>query len=322
METSAQLGSRPRMGRLQKKVSTPSSWADQVEEEVRQEKKRSTTSQGRPLVETVDVSREIHKQIVQAAQVTTKIPRGEESDRQLNSQELVITGANNSAMESKVAADQHKGVTQSTKKVPTKKFHIELPIDFDPIMCNKDDATEEMSWSQLISGSIKLVARRSVSPVGRSSEKLKKLLNRVDLLDHHAGKAIILDKKEYSEENEEFFNQYIIGHTVLVTIIIGHNVEGKVGEDEEEVLVEVTALSLQIVFPKVAINREKLKTEMNYQKSVAELADNLPDASGAGIARSGHLDVAHRPYYGTGRSVSIVGGRRPTVLAVEVRRPF
>ncbi|GAA0158984.1 hypothetical protein LIER_15875 [Lithospermum erythrorhizon] len=154
------------------KVSTPSSWADQVEEEERQEKKRSTTSQGIP---------------------------------QLNSQELVITGANNSAMESKVAAYPHKGVIQTTKKVPTKKFHSDLPIDFDPMMCNKDDDTKEMSWSQLISGSIKLVARRSVSPVGRSSEKLKKLRNRVDFLDHKAGKAIIIDKEEYLEENEEFF---------------------------------------------------------------------------------------------------------------------
>ncbi|GAA0173932.1 hypothetical protein LIER_41625 [Lithospermum erythrorhizon] len=91
------------------------------------------------------------------------------------------------------------------KKVPTKKFHVDLPIDFDPMMCNKDDATEEMSCSQLISGSIKLVARRSVSPVGRSSEKLKKLRNRVDFLDHHAGKETMLDKEEYLQENEEFF---------------------------------------------------------------------------------------------------------------------
>ncbi|GAA0173943.1 hypothetical protein LIER_27443 [Lithospermum erythrorhizon] len=73
------------------------------------------------------------------------------------------------------------------------------------MMYNKDDATEEMSWSQLISGSIKLVARRSVSPVGRPLEKLKKLCNRVDFLDHHAGKAIMLDKEKYLEENEEFF---------------------------------------------------------------------------------------------------------------------
>ncbi|GAA0173942.1 hypothetical protein LIER_27442 [Lithospermum erythrorhizon] len=46
------------------KVSTPSSWADQVEEEERQEKERSTTSQGIPFFETVDVSMEIHKEIV------------------------------------------------------------------------------------------------------------------------------------------------------------------------------------------------------------------------------------------------------------------
>ncbi|GAA0150889.1 hypothetical protein LIER_09728 [Lithospermum erythrorhizon] len=151
---------------------------------MQQEKKRSTTIQGMPFAETdLDVSMEIHKQIAA------------DQDK----------GANNSPMESKVAADQHKGVTQTTKKVPTKKFHIDLPINFDPKMCNKDDATEEMSWSQLISGSIKLVARRSVSPVGRSSEKLKKLRNRVDFLDHDVGKEIMLDKEEYLEKNEEFF---------------------------------------------------------------------------------------------------------------------
>ncbi|GAA0185180.1 hypothetical protein LIER_32468 [Lithospermum erythrorhizon] len=73
------------------------------------------------------------------------------------------------------------------EKVPSKKFQTDLPIDFDPIMFNPYN-DKEMHWSELV-GKVKLVARRSVSPMGRSSEKLTKLRKRVDFLDHAARKV-------------------------------------------------------------------------------------------------------------------------------------
>ncbi|GAA0186145.1 hypothetical protein LIER_33433 [Lithospermum erythrorhizon] len=79
-----------------------------------------------------------------------------------------------------------------------------LPIDFDPSMTNKED-DREMNWSQLICGPIKIVTWRSVSPVGRSSEKLIKLLKRVEYLDHDAGKALMVDKEDYLEDQKELF---------------------------------------------------------------------------------------------------------------------
>ncbi|GAA0174307.1 hypothetical protein LIER_27728 [Lithospermum erythrorhizon] len=50
-----------------------------------------------------------------------------------------------------------------------------------------------MNWSQLV-GKVKLVARRSISPVGRSSEKLTKLCKPVDFLDDDAGHNVDEDK--------------------------------------------------------------------------------------------------------------------------------
>ncbi|GAA0176438.1 hypothetical protein LIER_29431 [Lithospermum erythrorhizon] len=81
---------------------------------------------------------------------------------------------------------------------------IDLPINFDPIMCNQVDDVE-MNWSQLIENKVKLGARRSVSPEGTSSRKLTKLRNRVDYLDHDTGKAPMVDMKDYLETHKVQF---------------------------------------------------------------------------------------------------------------------
>ncbi|GAA0160215.1 hypothetical protein LIER_16819 [Lithospermum erythrorhizon] len=99
--------------------------------------------------------------------------------------------------------DIEGATTPTMEKVPTKKFHTDLPIDFDPIMFNPDNH-REMNWPQLV-GKVKLVARRSVSPVGRSSEKLTKLRKRVDFLDHDVGKALTVDLNAYLEDNKVQF---------------------------------------------------------------------------------------------------------------------
>ncbi|GAA0153207.1 hypothetical protein LIER_43214 [Lithospermum erythrorhizon] len=59
-----------------------------------------------------------------------------------------------------------------------------------------------MNWSQLIGNKVKLVAHRSLSLVDRYSAKLEKLCNRVDYLDHDAGKALMVDMEDYLETHK------------------------------------------------------------------------------------------------------------------------
>ncbi|GAA0156831.1 hypothetical protein LIER_14227 [Lithospermum erythrorhizon] len=99
-----------------------------------------------------------------------------------------------------VSHDPSSKASNRNPTKPSKKMNKDLPINVEPLI--EVDNGQKVKLFKLLDNH-KLFSSRSISPQGRSSEKLKSLRTKVDIIDYYSGRGRIFELVTISDELTE-----------------------------------------------------------------------------------------------------------------------